>query len=639
MSYLENPPARVPLISQDTYAASGAGLSGVSGGGGGGPVPANITVSSLTVGPNGPGGGQGFINMLSGAGGAVAELDFFLDELNASRVSVSAIDLGDYQNIYGSPNRVVTLVTQNNNVCGDFALGRLVLQDTGTTDNLGYIGVSSTNLYASFSSFTTPPSLNNVSSITGLSSINGQPYLPGGGGGVTSLNGVLGAVELTSSDNSVTITPALSSINLQASGAGSIPSNLNLSTLGIGGTGAGTNPPLNLAVRGGTTVSEIIGFSRPGHTTAAQGILSIYGDDANGQNTLSVVYLSTGTTVTAPINVSNVYADGLVNTSSITGLSSINGQPYVPGGGAVSPNLTLSTLVMNPTGVVSTVTVSGISSITNTDVITIATPDEFHIASLGNVTITTGADFYASRVFISSIDLADAANGYITGVSSINGISYPPPAGSVPANLTLSTLNVSSVVTAKTVVADLVSTGTLQAYSVTANYGVAVNLINTQPGVAIDLYGFYNSLGSGSIPTVTWKNIGYNPGTGATLSTVGLGINGVSSMQMTPANMNITYPGLPASGLCIAGDTPGGTGQSVTSLITSGVVFADNLKDFSCPVIGIKNGDNVSSLTISCVSSITLEGIQLDMTNCNKLVGVTSINGVPWSAISSLIPP
>jgi hypothetical protein len=490
---------------------------------------------------------------------------------------------------------------------------------------------------------------------------------------------VLGAVELTSSDNSVTITPALSSINLQASGVGVIPSNLNLSTLGIGGTGSGGNPPLNLAVRGGTTVSEIIGFSRPGYTTAAQGILSIYGDDANGQNTLSVVYLSTGTTVTAPINVSNVYADGLVNTSSITGLSSINGQPYVPGGGAVnpnlalstlvmnptggigvssitglssingqpyvpgggvvSPNLTLSTLVMNPTGVVSTVTVSGISSITNTDLITIATPDEFHIASLGNVTITTGADFYASRVFISSIELADAANGYITGVSSINGAAYPPAAGSVPANLTLSTLNVSSVVTAKTYVGDLVSTGTLEAYSVTANYGVAVNLINTQPGVAIDLYGANNSQNGGTIPTVIWRNLDYNPGAGATLSTVGLGLNGVSSIQFQPANMNITYPGQPLTSLCIVGDTPGGTGQSVTSLITSGVVFADNLKDASCPAIGIKNGQTTQNLTVASVSSITLEGLQLDLNSCNKLVGVASINGIPWSAISTVVGP
>ena len=572
MSYLENPPARVPLISQDTYAASGAGISGVSGGGGGVGV---VSLNSL----------QGALNLTS----------------SDSTVTITP---------------------------------------AGTSINL---------------------------------------QTSAAGGRVVSLNTLQGALDLTSSDNSVTITPGLSSINLQASGAGSIPSNLNLSTLGIGGTGSGGNPPLNLAVRGGTTVSEIIGFSRPGHTNIAQGILSIYGDDVNSENTLSVVYLSSGVTVNAPINVSNVYADGLVNTSSITGLSSINGQPYVPGGGVVSPNLALSTLVMNPTGGigVSTITglssingqpyvpgggvvspnlalstlvmnpaggigvssITGLSSITNTDLITIATPDELHFAAQGNVIITTPADFYANRVFISSIDLADAANGYITGVSSINGAAYPPAAGSVPANLTLSTLGVSSLVTAKTVVADLVSTGTLQAYSVTANYGVSVNLVNTQPGVAIDLYGFYNSLGSGSIPTVTWKNIGYNPDTGATLSTVGLGINGVSSMQMTPANMNITYPGLPASGLCIAGDTPGGTGQSVTSLITSGVVFADNLKDFSCPVIGIKNGDNVSSLTISCVSSITLEGIQLDMTNCNKLVGVTSINGVPWSAISSLIPP
>ena len=153
------------------------------------------------------------------------------------------------------------------------------------------------------------------------------------------------------------------------------------------------------------------------------------------------------------------------------------------------------------------------------------------------------------------------------------------------------------------------------------------------------MYGLANSQNGGTLPTVIWRNTGYNPGSGYLLSTVGLGINGVSSIQFTPANMNIPYSGQPLTSLCIVGDTPGGTGQSVTSLITSGVVFADNLKDITCPAIGIKNGQTTSNLTVASVSSITFEGLQIDVNSCNKLVGVGFINGIPWSAISTAVGP
>jgi hypothetical protein len=484
-------------------------------------------------------------------------------------------------------------------IYGDDANGQntlsVVYLSTGTTVTAP-INVS--NVYAD--------GLVNTSSITGLSSINGQPYAPGGGA----------------------VSPNLALSTLALNG----DSTYNLNTLAVSG-GSGEVLSINIGSQGPNS-SGSIAFSAGNLSTVASGVLSIGVANDLGENALEVIYFSTGQSQFAPIVVSNAYARGFVNTSSITGLSSINGQPYAPGGGAVSPDLALSTLVMNPTGYVSTVSLIGVSSITNTDVINIQTTDDINLKSGGNVNI--GADLYLANTFMSSI-LFGTSEGRIDGLSTINGVVYPPPA-SVPENLTISTLNVSSIAEAKTFAADLVSTSVLDAYSVVANYGIVMNVVNTQPGVNIDMYGLANSQNGGSLPTIIWRNIGYDPPS-ATLSTVGLGINGVSSIQFQPANMNISYPGQPLTSLCIVGDTPGGTGQAVTSLITSGVVFADNLQDPSCPAIGIKNGQTTQNLTIASVSSITFEGLQVDISSCSKLVGVGSINGIPWSAISTAVGP
>ena len=164
-----------------------------------------------------------------------------------------------------------------------------------------------------------------VSSITNVSSINGQPYVPGGG-----------------------VNPNLALSTLTLNGG-----SFSLNTLSIKHSAQPEEIGLNIGVRPGAASSGYIGFSRTGYSNADDGIMSLYATDINSENTLVVNYFSTALSVTAPIKVSNVYATGFVNTSSIIGVSSINGITY-PGPVAIPYTLTGTTgggvIVNAPTG-------------------------------------------------------------------------------------------------------------------------------------------------------------------------------------------------------------------------------------------------------------------------------------------------
>ena len=165
-----------------------------------------------------------------------------------------------------------------------------------------------------------------VSSITNVSSINGQPYVPGGGA----------------------VNPDLALSTLTLNGG-----SFSLNTLSIEHNAIAPEIGINIGARTAAASSGYIGFSRTGYSNANSGIMSLYATDINSENTLVVNYFSTALSVTAPIKVSNVYATGFVNASSIIGVSSINGITY-PGPVAIPYTLTGTTgggvIVNAPTG-------------------------------------------------------------------------------------------------------------------------------------------------------------------------------------------------------------------------------------------------------------------------------------------------
>ena len=122
----------------------------------------------------------------------------------------------------------------------------------------------------------------------------------GSGSGLTSLNGLTGpALNLTSSDSSVTITPSGSTINLQAIG---------------GGGGGGVQYPAS------TTAYAIMGDSRAGVTSSCQ--MSALPSDAAPVTAGSV------TSGTASFTGTNTWASGCITTLSgfTGGATGLNGQ-------------------------------------------------------------------------------------------------------------------------------------------------------------------------------------------------------------------------------------------------------------------------------------------------------------------------
>lgn len=161
----------------------------------------------------------------------------------------------------------------------------------------------------------------------------------------------------------------------------------------------------------------------------------------NGLATPSNLFLSgrqtiLGNSYVVLSNVQNMYMDN----GAISGVNTINGATYPPPAPAVSPNLQLSTLTMNPTGYVSTVAIEGVSTLNG--------PAGF-IRLDGDVVINSasgGGSLYldSQDVVIIGGTSSELWVSSINNVSSINGTAYPPPYPAPPADLTVSSLTIAS---------------------------------------------------------------------------------------------------------------------------------------------------------------------------------------------------
>jgi hypothetical protein len=294
-----------------------------------------------------------------------------------------------------------------------------------------------------------------------------------------------------------------------------------------------------------------------------------------------------------------VNADGYISTLFLEGVSTINGAAYPPVAPppAQAPDIQVSTILVNPTGYISTLFLEGISTINgapfpNPDpqVSTLQTYGAGHISTsfiFGLVNIN-GAPYPPPglrEIQVSTITLAP--NGFVStlqleGVSSINGVAYPPPG--------LGSIQVSSMTVASS---GFISTPQVRT---TGRSGL---IIGEDP-LATNNSGFilFNSSGHDTFDT------------------------GQTSLNKNSGLVNRNEPNSTISGLYVA-------------VISTGLSTAQPLGCSEVYLYGVANSGSVLPVTLGYDNSIPALTVQAPSVNISSLVGVSSINGVPYRTTTS----
>jgi len=372
----------------------------------------------------------------------------------------------------------------------------------------------------------------------------------------------------------------------------------------------------------------------------------------NNDTALSIVGGGVGGTVPPNLSLSTltVNATGYVSTLVLNGVSSINGAIYPPAVGSVPANLLLSTLTVSSlvTAPTANITDSNLTTITNLSSIQFAEKSvyggftsilmngiqtannpypfiqygtkngEEGILSVEIIqnNVTTGlANTYLSMDFEKAFLNASTPQGtgslYVSGstigvrggpfsvnsvinVSSINGAVYPPAAGSVPANLLVSTLGVNP-------------SGSISTPSIT---------VTGEPG---------------SVATERGITLGYNPG--AAGRSVLILFDDVTATTPQIGQLSL---GKDNSFATVArGGTTSGLAVSAYSTILGSYqpVACSDLFLYSLE----SDGANLAYTLEAKNTPVSSLNVQAPNVNISSLIGVSSINGINWAAISTLV--
>ena len=345
-------------------------------------------------------------------------------------VANSNVDLNNYALINSLNDLNVTANAGNLNLVGDrttnVATGAVVNM-TAKNGNGGTINILADSGYG----FINGGAVNITANGGSTAGLNGRVSLTANGGTAGSI-GVGGVLELIANSATGTLSNATSKVSMSGGG-------VNIYS-GIGSPFASVfgytflNASLGISLVAGAWTS---GFQVPGSVFlyGASGI--VHGSDTyltnvypqwDGLLAPNNINIQGRTTIagTAYVTLNNVSSMNMAAGGAITGVNSINNAAYPPVF-ATPVDLTASTITVNNTGNLTVGEILGVSSINNNP-----WPPTYEPPSV----------LMLSTLTMNSTGYIDA--NVITGVSSINNIAYPPPVGSVPSDLVVSTLQVSS---------------------------------------------------------------------------------------------------------------------------------------------------------------------------------------------------
>jgi hypothetical protein len=460
--------------------------------------------------------------------------------------------------------------------------GNLIQSGTGTF-NWGGNTMSGTQVVLN-----RPTSVNATLTTSGAAFLNASATVNSGltvASGLTTLSGGLNTTNITANAlSSLTISTAslfVSSVNgvvYPPPGGANIPSTLAASTITVNGnltqSGTGTFNWAGNTISGTQVVLNSPTSVNNTLTTSGAAFLNASATVNSGLTVASGI-----TSLNGGMNTTNITANALSTFNISTGninVSSVNGAVYPPpGGGGIPSTLNASTINFN-------------GGLTNTGTAPIITN------ALSSFTLSTGSLF----------------------VSSVNGVIYPPPAGTptIPSTIALSTVTVNGNLTQSGTGTFNWGGNTMSATQVVLNRPTSVNGTLTTSGTAFLNAGATVNAGlnvSGTASFNNQVNMGQNAAVNGSFS-VNNGTNLYGGLNVVSGNLSLNQFGAIVGASVLAASLNIRTPALSTINISTGNINVSSVNGAVYPPGGgggIPSTLNASTLTVNGGQTITNGGL------------------------------
>jgi hypothetical protein len=428
----------------------------------------------------------------------------------------------------------------------------------------------------------------------------------GGGSGVSSLNSLTGALNITAGTN-ITVTPSGSSIQISSSGSGS------------GTVNSGTANQLGYYASSGTTIS--------GLTSTGNGILITNGSGVPSWGTQSgLTTASSLTSATVPVFIST----GAVQQATVGTLQAGTGISIT---GTTTVSIGLNGTISGSSGIFATAS----GTLTNGDCVSINNGSFIDAGGActtggGGGTVSSGLSnqlaYYASNGTVVG-GLATCSNGIIgTTAGSVPQCETTLPAGLTVGNLTLSgTLTAASLSTSGTVAGSLCRTsGGLVLYEAGTNC-YSSSLVVGGSSVTGGTNGYFLTTGTGTLANVAPTGTGNVvlasaptiAGLTITTSLTATGLVTVADLQVINGN-SVLGNGSNSIVSPTALSVPSCSAASSALTWTSGTGFGCNTISAALPVCLISGGNSSTDFTSAfntCLSGFPAYGGQIQLAAAN----------------------
>lgn len=445
------------------------------------------------------------------------------------------------------------------------------------------------------------------------------------GDGVSGINGITGAVSITSGSN-ITITQSDKTLTIASSGGGSSPP---LATSSVTGVASFRAADFDVSITGSVSLTGTVARTNTSQTFTG---LQVFSSGLSSNGITGTILTPSQPNITSVGTLISLNTAGLTSTQRVTissGGLSVAGNIDGTIGTAAQPNIT-------SLGSLTTLTTAGLTSTQRINV-----SSGGIVVQAGGLSVTGGANLTGGSTFFGDIEVYDGAfirTGGLSVTGGIAGTLVTPAQTNITSLGTLTSLTTSGLLSAQAL--DVVSGATFGIDIYAPNMVTGVNGITgavsitsgsnvtiTQTGKTITIA---SSGGGGSPPPLATSSI-----TGvASFRAADFDVSTTGSVSLTGTvartNTSQSFSGMPSfqSGLSSAGATFGGN-VNMSGGVLQNVELRDYYETINTPSFanGVLTCDLNSAQVFNHTLASSITGISLQNVplNANTSIGFTLV--------------